>query len=268
MKKLLMILIVLSNYSFAQNKPVKQTAAKPATPKQTAPKEQTPKLSDFNDVINITAMMDKTYWSLGVQYQKEDNKPSKPEEVIADIDSFVLSDKSGHEGERYYVKKYKESIDSVFNDMKLIGTSLGEFVYMKKTEVPIRVCTYNDTSKIFLITGIALQDVYNTLKLTSRQRATKVITAYLIPTVKAMKPMMNKEFDYFGLGAVFASKDFSSKSALATKEEYILFVVPSKKASDFVKGKITEDELVESADIISSDRDMVTGTKKIKITLE
>lgn len=264
MKKLLLILIVFINQSLAQTKPLKQ-----ATPKQNTPnKQQLPKLMEFGDVIDITAMMDKTYWSLGIEYQENDNKPAEPDEVIISIDSLLSSGKSTHEAELYYIKKYKESVDSIFNDMKLIGNSLGKFVYAKNSEVPLRICTYNDTAKIFFITGIALEDIYNTLRLTSRQRATKVITTYLIPTLKALKPIMNKEFNYLGLGAIYGSKDFGDNSALAMKAEYILFVVPAKKTNDFIKGKITEDELVENADIISADRDMVTGTKRIKITLE
>jgi len=231
--------------------------------------DQNVKLSDFENVIKITSMMDKVYWSLGVNYQKLENKPSKPKEVISDIETFISSSEEDKSGMRPYLIKYKEPIDSVFNSMNLIGNSLGEFVYSKKSLPPLRICMYNDTSKIFFITGIAIQDVYNTLKLTSRQRASRIITSYLIPSLKALKPMLNKEYEYVGLGAVFASKDFSNNSVLSTKEEYILFVVTAKKAMDFINGKITEDELVEFADIISSDRDMsLAATKKIKITLE
>ena len=147
-----------------------------------------------------------------------------------------------------------------------------DFIYHKDSTLgagtPIRVLSYNKTSTIFFITSIALQEVYNTMKFTSRQRAAKVITEYLIPSIKKMEPVMNKGFTYIGISAVFGSKDFSSDYVLATKPEYILFVVPSKKANDFVKGEITEEELVESADIISSDRDMGSGTKKIKIKIE
>jgi len=211
--------------------------------------------------------MGKTYWSLGVEYQKADNAPVKPEIVVQDIDKFIQNGETGYEIEKSYLKKYNSGIDSIFNNMQLVGTTLGEFVYMRSSEVPIRICSYNETSKLCFITGIALQDVYNTLRLTSRQRATKVITSYLLPSLKNLKPLFNKEFQYIGLGAQYGSKNLADKYAL-TKAEYILIIVSTKKASDFVAGKITEDELVASADIISSDADMVTGTKKIKITLE
>ncbi len=221
----------------------------------------------FNDIIDIISMMGKTYWSLGVTYAKIDKAPIRPEAVISDIHTFTNNHELGYDIEKSYLLKYKESIDSTFNNMKLIGNSLGQFVYSKNLEIPIRFCTYKDVSKLCFITGIAVDNVYNTLRLTSRQRAGKVVTEFIIPSIKSMNPILDKEFDFIGLGAIYGSKDLSDKYGLI-KEEYIAFIVSCKKARDFITGKITEDELVESADIISSDRDMVIGTKRIKIILE
>lgn len=225
------------------------------------------KLPVFNDIIDITSMMGKTNWSLGVHFQKAEYAPVKPAVVINDINEFVNNGKSGHELEKLLLKKYKGSIDSTFGNMSLIGSSLGSFVYLRNSEIPIRFCSYKEVSKLCFITGIALDNVYNTLRLTSRQRARKVLTESLLPSLKNFKPMLNKEFDYIGLGAIYGCKDFSDDYA-STREEYLAIVVSCKKVKDYIAGNITEDELVESADIISVDSEMVTGTKRIKITLE
>jgi len=242
-----------------QNRMLKDTIADKGS-KQT-------KLSSFNDVIDIISMMAKTRWSLGVNYKSDKDKPVKSSNVILDINQFINNGKVGFEIEKSYLRKYKSAIDSTFSNMSLIGSSLGQFVYLRNSEVPIRFCSYKETSKIFFITGIANENVYNSYKLTARQRARIVISEFLLPSLKNLKPMLNKEFEYVGLGATFGSKDLTDKYGL-TKGEYIAIVVSTKKVRDFIIGSITEDELVETADIISSDSDMITGTKRIKIVLE
>jgi hypothetical protein len=152
--------------------------------------------------------------------------------------------------------------------MKFLGDSYCTFLSVKNVEVPIKISNYNVSSKLFLIKGIASTDIYNTLRLTSRQRASKIITSRIIPSLKSLKPILNKEFDYVGMGVVFGSKDFSDKSALALKEDYVFFIAPKSKIIDFNNNKITEDELIQSADVYISDREMSFDVKKVKIALE
>ena len=70
------------------------------------------------------------------------------------------------------------------------------------------------------------------------------------------------------MGVVFGSKDFSDKSTLALKQEYVFFIAPKSKIIDFNNNKITEDELIQSADVYISDGEMSYDIKKIKITIE
>ena len=265
MKRIILIIaIVISNSIVAQKKTVAKPAVKPVQKTQV---EILPEINDFDRVLKIAVMSDKTTWSLGVNYKKENYIPIKSEEVKIFIDSFIVAPKS-NECDKFYIKKYKKEIDTLFTNMKFLGDSYCTFLSVKNVEVPIKISNYNVSSKLFLIKGIASTDIYNTLRLTSRQRASKIITSRIIPSLKSLKPILNKEFDYVGMGVVFGSKDFSDKSALALKEDYVFFIAPKSKIIDFNNNKITEDELIQSADVYISDREMSFDVKKVKITLE
>lgn len=265
MKRIILILaIIISNSIVAQKKAVTKPAVKPVQKTQV---EILPEINDFDRVLKIAVMSDKTTWSLGVNYKKENYVPIKSEEVKIFIDSFIVAPKS-NECDKFYIKKYKKEIDTLFANMKFLGDSYCTFLGVKNIEVPIKISNYNITSKLFLIKGIASTDIYNTLRLTSRQRASKIITSRIIPSLKSLKSILNKEFDYVGMGVVFGSKDFSDKSALALKEDYVFFIAPKSKIIDFNNNKITEDELIQSADVYISDREMSFDVKKVKIALE
>jgi len=265
MKRIILIIaIVISNSIVAQKKAVAKPAVKPVQKTQV---EILPEINDFDRVLKIAVMSDKTTWSLGVNYKKENYIPIKSEEVKILIDSFIVAPKS-NECDKFYIKKYKKEIDTLFTNMKFLGDSYCTFLGVKNVEVPIKISNYNVTSKLFLLKGIASTDIYNTLRLTSRQRASKIITSRIIPSLKSLKPILSKEFDYVGMGVVFGSKDFSDKSALALKEDYVFFIAPKSKIIDFNNNKITEDELIQSADVYISDREMSFDVKKVKIALE
>ncbi len=52
------------------------------------------------------------------------------------------------------------------------------------------------------------------------------------------------------------------------RAEFLGFFAPVNKIRQYVSGDITEDELIDNADVYISDRDMVVDIKKIKIALE
>ena len=265
MKRIILIIaVVLCNSIVAQKKAVTKPTVKPVQKKQV---EILPEINDFDRVLKIAVMSDKTLWSLGIKYKTEKYLPIKSEDVKIFIDSFFVAPKS-NECDKFYIKKYKKEIDTLLTNIKFLGDDYCTFLGVKSAELPIKISNYNSTSKLFLIKGIASTDIYNTLRLTSRQRASKIITTRIIPSLKSLRPILNKEFDYIGLGVVFGSKDFSDKSTLALKEDYVFFIAPKSKIIDFNNNKITEDELIQSADVYISDREMSFDVKKVKIALE
>lgn len=240
----------------------------------TKPRVINPNLMDVKDIFSVTNS-DRTTWSLFGQYNNIEYAPTNAEDVIIDIDNYLANPptenkRRGQLKEFGYIKKYRNNIDSTFKGLKLLGSDqLGKFLYGKKYSLPIHFCMYGDTALSFIVSGAYIDNIYNTLKLTGRQRAAKVITTYILPSLKSYaRAFSNSEIKYFGMTCIYGSKDFTDKSALALKPEFVGFIAPAKLIKKYVSGDLTEDELIEASDIYVCDRDMVAEIKKIKIVLE
>ena len=237
-------------------------------------KSANPNLMGVKDVIGI-ANFDRTTWSLYAQYKNVEYAPTKSEEVIKDIDTFLLkrptfNERKGQMKEFDLINKYRNIIDTTFQGLGLLGgDQLGEFLYTKNLSLPVHFGLYGDTALSFIVSSTFIDNVYNTLKFTARQRAAKVVTTYILPSLKSFtRAYTGKEIKYFGMTCVYGSKDFSNNGALSTKAEFVAFIAPVNKIRQYVNGDITEDELIAIADIFVCDRDMVAEIKKIKIDLE
>lgn len=233
-----------------------------------------PKLMNVKDVFSI-ANFDKTTWSLYTQYNSDEYAPTKAEDVMEDVDSYLSTTptenkRRGEIKEFGLIKKYRNSIDTTFRGLKLLGSDqLGKFIYSKGISLPVHFGLMGDTALSFIVSGVYIDNIYNTLKLTARQRATKVVTTYMLPSLKSFaNSFSDNEVKYFGMTCVYGSKDFSDNGVLATRPEFVAFIAPAKMIRQYFAGDLTEDELIDAADIFVGDRDMVAEIKKIKITLE
>lgn len=231
------------------------------------------KLLSSKSVMDIAAF-DRTTWSLYAIHEESEYSPVQSELVIYDIDEFLkkpvtVNERQGEIAEYQLVKKYRNNLDSIFQSFKLFGDDqIAKFTY-SKSSLPVRFALHKDSLLSMIITGVFIDNVYNTLKLTSRQRATTVLTTYLIPQFKVFtENVKSKEIKYFGLTAIYGSKDFASKSALATQAEFVSILIPTGIIKKYVTGDISEDELIAASDIYSCDRDMIGQTKKISVVLE
>lgn len=218
---------------------------------------------------------DKISWDLAAS-DDEKYAAIKAGDVMTYINTYlsnipIENKRTGEIKEFNLIKKYKNNFDSTFEDFKLLSTGeRGNFVFTKENSNPIHFGLYNDTALSLLISGLCIDKVYNTLKLTSRQRATKVVMTYILPQlIVFLHKFKTKEIKYFSMTCVYGSKDFSDESANATKGEFVGFIASRNIIQKYVLHDITEDELINAADIYICDRDMgISEIKKIKITLE
>ena len=234
-----------------------------------------PKLMNVKDAFFLSFLTDELYWSLYMEYSDKKYSATKADDIMSYVDSYLsvtptINKKQGQIKEFGLITKYRNDIDSIFKGMRLFGSDqIGEFLFNKETSLPLRFVLYGDTALSFIVTGVSIDKVYNTIKLTGRQRATKVLTTYILPSLKSfVKSFSSKEIRFFGMTCVYGSKDFTDDSPLSTKPEFVAFIAPAKLIRQYVTNDITEDELINGADVFVSDRDMVSDMKKIKITLE
>jgi hypothetical protein len=197
--------------------------------------------------------------------------------VIFDVDKYLLKWKPQDDSvvielrsKKTFslIKKYRDTFDKTFLDFQ--GTKAEKFLYSQGTALPIHFGLFNDTALSLLISGVVSDNVYNTLKLTAKQRAAKVITTYILPAFKTVaENFTDKEIKYFGISCVYGGKDFGDDDPNGTKAEFVSFLAPSSLIKKYASSDITEDELVNAADIYISDRDMgFHEIKKIKIVVE
>jgi hypothetical protein len=230
-----------------------------------------PELMNVKDAFIRARLVDGTYWSLYAKHNEKKYSPTKAEDVMTDVDNYLevtpsVNKSQGRIKEFELIKKYRNNIYTTFQGLKLLGTDqLGEFFY-EDSYLPTHFAMYGDTALSFIITGVFIDNVYNTLKLTARQRATKVLTTYILTSLTAFANSFHgTEIKYLGMACVYGSKDFSDDD---TKEEFVGFIAPVKLINKYIAGDLTEDDLVNGADVFIGDRDMSVGVKKIKITLE
>ncbi len=219
----------------------------------------------------------RTLWSLGYKYGEEKDTPKPPSKIISDIEEWLQRRGGVKNAERQLMQKHQGSLNLVFRNLELIGDELGRFFYIHP-EIPISFANKNGSIAL-VITGVGSKTTYNTLRTTPRSRASKIIQSRIVPSLKRaygslsrsadLKALFFSDIKHVGMSVVYGSEDFSKRGeALNLRAEVVCFVVTSDQLTKFLNSEITEDELVDKAEIYLSDRDMVTGIKKIKVSLE
>ncbi len=235
-----------------------------------------PNLLNINDVIEHRAF-DKILWQLASYTDVEEKDiPVNSKNVFAYVDRYLsyattADISSSEKNECILIKKYITLLDSTFQDFELLPSGdKGKFVFIKDKASPIHFGLFNDTALSLIINSLFVDNVYNTLRLTARQRATKVIEEYVLPQlIVFIYRFKSSEIKYFGLTCVYGSKTFGDTDPVATKGEYVAFMASRKAISNYVTHKITEDELLNAADIYICDRTMGIGEiKKVKLQIE
>lgn len=233
-----------------------------------------------SDSINLMSVKNRlhyeqfsrTNWNLYRLNPADENYfPKSAKYVVQDIDSFLSNpppEKAKEQiNEFSFIKEYQNNLKGFFNELDFINDISGSFLYNDKTELPIHFALFNDKSITLIISSVYIKHTYNTNELSSKKRASKIITSYILPSLKEFaKHFSDNKIRYFGICCTYGSKDFSNDNELDTEPEFLAFIVPAEKIKKYVNLELNEEALVKSAEIFLSDRNMITGLKKIEIT--
>ena len=235
-----------------------------------APQQSLPSLQL---VLELGASLGRVSWSLVFEFDERKKDTKTATQVIADIDSFIgcppASDEAQSVITRYnMIAAYRDNLDSLFTSLTLIGNNFAEFLYLDSS-LPISIAQL-DNGTVVIITSVASDMIYNTLRSTARVRAAKVVESMILPSLpKLRRAFESTKVQYVGMMVIFGSKDFSNESsALDLEPEAVALIVDMKHCGQFADCKITDVELVGFASIYMRDRDTVAGIKKIGIVLE
>jgi hypothetical protein len=246
-----------------------QTGSKErATPQQV----WSPQLQSAVSILDVESLGRMT-WELTFGLQSEKYKPKTNEDVIKDVGKWLQNrptkdERIGQIAEYKLMLQYQKNINELFQRMNYVGSDqTGKFLY-HEGEVPIRFGLRGNGLTI-LVTGVASDGVYNILRLTSRQRAMKVISSMILPSLKYFDDAFQKTtIKYYGMLVFYGSDDFLNKTVFGPTPEVVAVVVSASNCGRFVRSELSEDDLLKDADIFMGDRDMATGIKKVKLTLE
>ncbi len=168
--------------------------------------------------------------------------------------------------EYHIIKGYKDNFINLFDELNFLGSSKAYFIY-GDNEMPVRIAKFLDEDCI-LITRVAIDNVYNTLRNSARERAASVLSSYVLPTLYIIYNNLHKtDIHYYGIIVTFGSKNFLG-SDFSLKAESVCLIVQDDVCGKFVNGEITENELIDASHIFMSDRDMISGFKKVKLEIE
>ena len=236
---------------------------------------QLKELNPIFEELNTSARRSRLLWTQCFMFDEKLHEEKSAEEVIQDIDVWIshgLEEEEREDArsvvEYNLVVKHRSSIEKLFDNFEHIGIQDGKFLYFEEF-IPL-IFAVKDNSLSLLVTGVVSNVTYNTIQTTARTRAADIIQSIVIPSLYHFDDAFYlNDIKHYGMTVAYGSKDFSKRKLFSDLSgECVSFVVSAKICNRFVNGEITEEELVESADIFLLDRDMVGSIKKVQISLQ
>ena len=189
------------------------------------------------------------------------------EEAIADIRTFVARNKNEPSPQGYFVTKYQIEILALFEHLDRVGEMPGAFVYMD-TRIPVHFALHNRRLAI-VISGASSDMVYNTARTSEKERAAKTIERMILPELPSIhQEFSNTDVRYYAMSAIYGSRAFVDEGVYSSEAEIVTVVVSKKMCGGFVDGKITQDRLLQEADVYLGPRAAGFTVKKITVALE
>jgi hypothetical protein len=194
--------------------------------------------------------------------------------VNEDIEKWLATDTDKDDGdgrlaELRLIKKHQDAIEKTIISLGMFSKGIAGFV--PKAGNAVAFARHKDGSLILLFKNMASQNKYNTLRLDSKQRAGKTIGMAILPSLQFFHLLYPiKEIKYYGMIVGYGSENFLNKDKPENdlSGEAIAVIVTSAQCERFTKGEITDQELIDTSDVYLNDREMTTGIKKVKITID
>ena len=209
----------------------------------------------------------KTNWNLTVNYHDERYPPKGADRATADIDAVIdirrkeraaKETRPGTIDEWDLIEKYRADITKLFSVS-------GPLLY---TGLPVGFAL-KDNGITLILESLGSANVYNTLRLDSKQRATKEIQETVLPAIKRFAVVDSTDIKNFGVVVAYGSKDFSDESEVGNLEaEIVALVASSETTKKLAAAELTEEEFVDAADVYLMDRDTIKELRKIKVSID
>jgi hypothetical protein len=230
-----------------------------------APAAAVPPMLDLESVAKVVGGFmiccdTKQLWSLTVQYHDKLYPPKDGEHAAADISEIVHENRARRalklppdDGD--LIEKYQADIS------RLLFHFSAPLLYNRE---PVRFAL-RDNNLTLILASLGSTNIYNTLRLDAKERATREIQATVLPAIKRFAIVSSTDIKNFGLVVAYGSKDFSDE--LSTEGEIVALVASSDSCRKLADAELTEEQFVDMADVYLIDRDTIFDVRKIKVSI-
>jgi hypothetical protein len=247
-------------------------AANPRKPKLTAAEPSISTLINLKDALDFCALSEGNMWELVVKFKTERGHSNADAANL--FKTFSESPNSvsmiwvepHRTAARMFSRKYSSEAQRFFASLNMLGKNVPTFTY--STGLPIQYV--NDDGKLLiLVINIAIDTVFNTLRLTPKERAAKVIEANVLPVLSDLREAFAvAKPNEVGIVVTYGSRDFSVDSELEAEPESVCLIAKVADVGAFANAKISDVELVSRSSVLLRDRDIRLQFKKVSLKLE
>jgi hypothetical protein len=218
-------------------------------------------LEDF-DSAKFFGGASKTHWELTFHHQHVEYPAKTARHLSAD-----LAKPNSFKG-REELRAYQSHLNGLTDRIGLLGGSLTYFLYGTDDPLPFRLVRFKDT-KCF-VAYVSSSNLYNTVRLsTVNQRAARAASSYALPTLRELaKTFHDTDIETLAIFVTYGTKDFLSRSALATKAEVLGIVLSKRDVQAFANNELSDKEVVKKAVVLVSDRDESFDFIKVELELD
>jgi hypothetical protein len=175
----------------------------------------------------------------------------------------------GPPSQRELLLKYRPHILELLPGFKLCGQSVGTFLHDLSHRPPV-VFAQMDNRTCLIVADFTSDTIFNTLKLSTKQRAARVIEDCVLPKLGDFERALgDTDIAFYGVTVIYGSKDFSDESSVLNRQpEMVALVVPRDVCAAYVKGDITDGDLLQKSHVYLSDRESVYSVRKVDLVLQ
>jgi hypothetical protein len=203
-----------------------------------------------------------TGWSLSVKYQNKEYPLHSPSEVALQVLDFQPK-QDGTAGDRF-IATHRTALSKFFTSLNSLGKE--EVYFLHSQWLPIKVASKDD-APCMVFTNFASTNLYNSLRLTEKQRAAKVLDTLVLPILQKLDDSLyDSEIPHYCIVYFYGSQDFSQKSRLSIRPEVLVLVISREICHAFAKGKLSQEKLLSRTEVFIGSEDV--KPRRVDITID
>lgn len=221
-----------------------------------------PKPMPIAELVEVAAV-NKTDWSLAFAYEsvEEKDKPKGGETAASDLSAYA-AEKPGPDWGPKLTAEHTLIVRNQAVLTRFLRQVTKPLIY---TQVPVRFAS-KEGGLVVVETSVGSHNIYNTLRLETKERAAKEIVATVLPAIKQFRGINVPEVRGFGVVVIYGTRDFSAPDS-TPEPEAVALVASVENCRKLDQSEITEEDFVAASDIYLVDKDSFDA-RKVKISLD